>query len=164
VLILGLATTHALRKKKAERCGSSGLNVVVVGAVVRVRMSTANKYEVPVTLTHDRSVTSSKLTRTSVAGNTVDTVFTFRDIDQQCDARPTCARFPPSHLRRSSLGACVMNCDPEQLRRELAHLVNDQADAAERTLTDAERRGFEERQEQINALCDELHGIAAQTQ
>jgi hypothetical protein len=57
-----------------------------------------------------------------------------------------------------------MNRDPEQLRRELAHLVNDQADAAERTLTDAERRGFEARQEQINALCDELHGIAAQTQ
>jgi hypothetical protein len=57
-----------------------------------------------------------------------------------------------------------MNRDPEQLRLELAHLVNDQADMAEMTtLTDAERRGFEERQEQINALCDELHGIAAQT-
>jgi hypothetical protein len=52
--------------------------------------------------------------------------------------------------------------DPEQLRRELADLVYDQADAAElRTLTDAERRGYEERQKQINELCDELHRIAA---
>jgi hypothetical protein len=55
-----------------------------------------------------------------------------------------------------------MNRDPEQLRLELGHLVNDQADMAEMTtLTDAERRGFEERQEQINELCDELHRIAA---
>jgi hypothetical protein len=61
---------------------------------VRVRMSTANKYEVPVTLTHDRSVTSAKLTRTSVAGNTVDTVFTFRDIGQQCDARANLRQIP----------------------------------------------------------------------
>lgn len=51
--------------------------------------------------------------------------------------------------------------DPEQLRRELADLVNDQADTAEiETLTDEERRGFEQRQELINELCDELHRIA----
>jgi hypothetical protein len=57
-----------------------------------------------------------------------------------------------------------MNRDPEQLRRELADLVNDQADTAElRTLTDAERRGFEERQERINELCDELHRFASRT-
>jgi hypothetical protein len=54
-----------------------------------------------------------------------------------------------------------MNRDPEQLRRELADLVYDQADTAEmRTLTDAARRGFEQRQELINKLCDELHRIA----
>jgi hypothetical protein len=57
-----------------------------------------------------------------------------------------------------------MNRDPEKLHRELADLVNDQADAAEmRTLTDAERRGFEQRQERINELCDELQRIAART-
>ena len=39
-----------------------------------------------------------------------------------------------------------MNGDPEQLRRELADLVYDQADTAKlRTLTDAERRGSEAR-------------------
>jgi hypothetical protein len=55
-----------------------------------------------------------------------------------------------------------MNRDPEQLRRELADLVYDQADTAElRTLTDAERRGYEKRRKQINELCDELHRIAA---
>jgi hypothetical protein len=57
-----------------------------------------------------------------------------------------------------------MNRDPEKLYRELANLVNDQADAAEmRTLTDADRRGFEQRQERINELCDELQRIAART-
>jgi hypothetical protein len=57
-----------------------------------------------------------------------------------------------------------MNGDPEQLRRELADLVYDQADTAElRTLTDAERRGYEERRERTNELCDELHRIAART-
>jgi hypothetical protein len=51
--------------------------------------------------------------------------------------------------------------DPEQLRRELADLVNHQADTAEiETLTDEERRGYEERQDLINELCDELHRIA----
>jgi hypothetical protein len=56
----------------------------------------------------------------------------------------------------------MMNRDPEQLRRELADLVYDQADTAEmRTLTDAARRGFEQRQGRINELCDELHRIAA---
>jgi hypothetical protein len=55
-----------------------------------------------------------------------------------------------------------MNRDPEQLRHELADLVNDQADTAEmRTLTDAARREFAQRQERINELCDELHRIAA---
>jgi hypothetical protein len=55
-----------------------------------------------------------------------------------------------------------MNRGPEQLRQELAHLVNDQADTAEmRTLTDVARRGFDQRQERINELCDELHRIAA---
>jgi hypothetical protein len=34
--------------------------------------------------------------------------------------------------------------------------VSDQADAAE-------RRGFEERQERINELCDELHRLASRT-
>jgi len=55
-----------------------------------------------------------------------------------------------------------MNRDPEQLRRELADLVNDQADTTEMTTTwtDADRRGFEERQDRINELCDELHRIA----
>jgi hypothetical protein len=54
-----------------------------------------------------------------------------------------------------------MYCDPEQLRRELADLVNDQADTGEiETLTDEQRRGYEERQELINELCDELHRIA----
>jgi hypothetical protein len=57
-----------------------------------------------------------------------------------------------------------MNCDPEKLYRELADLVNDQADAAEmRTLTDADRLGFDQRQERINELCDELQRIAART-
>ncbi len=57
-----------------------------------------------------------------------------------------------------------MNRDPEQLRRELADLVNDQADTAElRTLTDAERRGYKERQDRINELCDELHRMAARS-
>jgi hypothetical protein len=57
-----------------------------------------------------------------------------------------------------------MNRDPEQLRRELADLVNEQADTAElRTLTDAERRGYEERQDRINELCDELHRMAARS-
>jgi hypothetical protein len=57
-----------------------------------------------------------------------------------------------------------MNRDPKQLRHELADLVNDQADTAEmRTLTDADRRGFEQRQERINELCDELQRIAART-
>jgi hypothetical protein len=51
--------------------------------------------------------------------------------------------------------------DPEQLRRELADLVNEQADTAEiETLTDEERRRYEERQDLINELCDELHRIA----
>jgi hypothetical protein len=51
--------------------------------------------------------------------------------------------------------------DPEQLRRELAHLVNEQADTARiETLTDEERRRYEERQLLINQLCDELHRIA----
>jgi hypothetical protein len=55
-----------------------------------------------------------------------------------------------------------MNLDPEKLRRELADLVYDQADTAEMTtLTDADRRGYEKRQKQINELCDELHRIAA---
>jgi hypothetical protein len=54
-----------------------------------------------------------------------------------------------------------MNRDPEQLRRELADLVNKQADTSEiETLTDEERRRYEERQEVINELCDELHRIA----
>ena len=56
-----------------------------------------------------------------------------------------------------------MNRDPEQLRRELADLVNDQADTAEiKTLTDEERRGYEGRGQEglINELCDELHRIA----
>jgi hypothetical protein len=57
-----------------------------------------------------------------------------------------------------------MNRDPEQLRRELADLVNEQADTAElRTLTDAERRGYKERQDRINELCDELHRMAARS-
>jgi hypothetical protein len=57
-----------------------------------------------------------------------------------------------------------MDRDPKRLRRELAQLVNDQADTAEkRTLTDAEHRGYEERQKRINAVCDELHNIAART-
>jgi hypothetical protein len=30
-------------------------------------------------------------------------------------------------------------------------------------LTDAERRGYEERRERINELCDELHRLAART-
>jgi hypothetical protein len=55
----------------------------------------------------------------------------------------------------------AMNRDPEKLRRELADLVNEQADTAEiETLTDEERRRYEERQELINELCDELHRIA----
>jgi hypothetical protein len=54
-----------------------------------------------------------------------------------------------------------MNRDPEKLRRELAHLVNEQTDTAEkRTVTDVERRVSENRQKQINELCDELHRIA----
>ena len=57
-----------------------------------------------------------------------------------------------------------MDRDPKRLRRELAQLVNDQADTAEkRTLTDAEHRGYEDRQKRINAVCDELHQIAART-
>jgi hypothetical protein len=57
-----------------------------------------------------------------------------------------------------------MNRDPEKLRRELADLVNEQADTAEiETLTDEERRRYEERQERINELCDELHRIAARS-
>ena len=57
-----------------------------------------------------------------------------------------------------------MNRDPEELRRELADLVSHQADTAEmRRLTNAECRGFEERQERINELCDELHRIAARS-
>ena len=57
-----------------------------------------------------------------------------------------------------------MNGGPiKQLRRELAHLVYDQADTAElRTLTDAERRGYEARP-RTNEVCDELHRIAART-
>jgi hypothetical protein len=57
-----------------------------------------------------------------------------------------------------------MNRDPELLRLELAHLVNGQADMAEMTtLTDAERRGYKERQGRINEVCDELHQIAARS-
>jgi 5-carboxymethyl-2-hydroxymuconate isomerase len=54
-----------------------------------------------------------------------------------------------------------MDRDSNQLRLELAQLVNDQADTAEkRAFTDAELRVFEGRQRQINELCDELHRIA----
>jgi hypothetical protein len=57
-----------------------------------------------------------------------------------------------------------MDRDPKRLRRELAQLVNDQADTAEkRTLTDTERRECEERQQHINEVCDELHCLAART-
>jgi hypothetical protein len=39
-----------------------------------------------------------------------------------------------------------MNRDPEKLRRELADLVNEQADTAEiETLTDEKRRRYQER-------------------
>ena len=45
----------------------------------------------------------------------------------------------------------------EQVRLELAQLVNEQADTMEkRTLTAAERRECEKRQKRINDLCDEL--------
>jgi len=56
-----------------------------------------------------------------------------------------------------------MDRDPERFRLERA-LVNDQADSMEKkTLTDAERRGCEERQKRINELCVELPRIAART-
>jgi hypothetical protein len=58
-----------------------------------------------------------------------------------------------------------MDREPEQLRRELARLVNDEADAAEkRTLTDAEHRDRDVRQKRIGELCDELQRVAARAQ
>ncbi len=55
-----------------------------------------------------------------------------------------------------------MGREPEQLRRELAQLVNDEADAAEkRTLTDAEHRDRDIRQKRIGELCDELQRMAS---
>jgi hypothetical protein len=57
-----------------------------------------------------------------------------------------------------------MDSNPVQIQRELAKLVYDEADAAEkRTLTDSERREREKRQERINALCEDLRRIATQT-
>jgi hypothetical protein len=57
-----------------------------------------------------------------------------------------------------------MDREPDQLRFELARLVNDEADAAEkseqRTLTDAEHRERDVRQKRIGELCDELHRLA----
>jgi len=49
----------------------------------------------------------------------------------------------------------------EEVRVELAHLVNDQADALEkRALTTVERRECDKRQRRISELCDELRRIA----
>ncbi len=57
-----------------------------------------------------------------------------------------------------------MDREPEQLRRELARLVNDDADAAEkRTLTDAEHRDRDVRQKRIGELCDELQRLATRS-
>jgi hypothetical protein len=57
-----------------------------------------------------------------------------------------------------------MHHDPEQLRHELTHLVNEQADTAEKgNLTDRERRVYQERQNRINELCDKLRHIATHT-
>jgi len=57
-----------------------------------------------------------------------------------------------------------MNSCSEQLRFELAQLVNDQADAAEkRSLTEAEGRDWEKRRERMRQVCDELHRIATHT-
>ena len=54
-----------------------------------------------------------------------------------------------------------MDRERDQLRYELARLVNDEADAAEkRTLTDAEHRERDVRQKRIGELCDELHRLA----
>ena len=51
--------------------------------------------------------------------------------------------------------------DREQVRLELAQLVNDQADAMEkRSLTATERREREKRLKRINELCDELRRMA----
>ena len=53
-----------------------------------------------------------------------------------------------------------MDRERDQLRYELARLVNDEADAAEkRTLTDAEHRERDVRQKRIGELCDELHRL-----
>jgi hypothetical protein len=57
----------------------------------------------------------------------------------------------------------IMGRERDQLRSELARLVNDDADAAEkRTLTDAEHRERDIRQKRIGELCDELHRLATQ--
>jgi hypothetical protein len=50
----------------------------------------------------------------------------------------------------------------EQIRLDLARLVYEQADSAEkRTLTAAERRKCAERQKRINELCIDLRRMAA---
>jgi hypothetical protein len=57
-----------------------------------------------------------------------------------------------------------MDRERDQLRHELARLVNDEADAAEkRTLTDAEHRERDVRQKRIGELCDELHQLAIES-
>ena len=67
-------------------------------------------------------------------------------------------------LCAASSEGCIMDSNPVQIQRELAKLVYDEADAAEkRTLTDSERREREKRQKRINALCEDLRRIAAQT-
>jgi len=99
---------------------------------------------------------------TEGASNTVGTVVRLAHTSAGAILRPTNLRqiSTISTLCRSSRSVRMYR-DPEQLRRELADLVNDQADTADiETLTDEERRGYEERQELINELCDELHRIA----
>jgi hypothetical protein len=68
---------------------------------------------------------------------------------------------PLRKIRHPSSREGVMDRDREQVRLELAQLVNDQADAMEkRTLTATERREREKRLKWINELCDELRRIA----
>jgi len=58
-------------------------------------------------------------------------------------------------------GGWIMDRHREEVRLELSHLVNDQADAMEKiTLTTAEHRDREKRQKRIHELCDELRRIA----
>lgn len=54
-----------------------------------------------------------------------------------------------------------MELNPGSLRLELAQLVREQADMTEKkVLTEAERRGCQERQRRINEICDDLHRLA----